>query len=187
MLSTYYDYRHKCLVIGDSKTGKTSIITRFVKDLFTEEHILSVGNNFEAKSLFFRDKNHRFIIFDNSGKSTIIPSYLKNMDVILICYDITDRTTFINIEEWLKKSKFSINKKTCIILCGNKNDLETNRQVSTIEALDFANNNKMCFIESSAKTNSNIKEIFEFISENKINKYYKYESSENIKNGCIII
>ena len=88
MLSTYYDYRHKCLVVGDSNTGKTSLINRFVKDIFYEERVLSGINGFEAKSLNFRDKNHRFIIFDNSSNAINIPSFFRNMDVILLCYDI---------------------------------------------------------------------------------------------------
>lgn len=185
MLSTYYDYRHKCLVVGDSKTGKTSLITRFVKDIFYEEHVLSIGNDFEAKSLNFRDKNHRFIIFDNPSDSTIIPSFFRNMDVILICYDITNRNSFSNIDEWFERAKISLNEKTCIILCGNKSDLETERKVDKNEARDYADNKNMCFIESSAKNNLNIKEIFEFIAKNKINRYY--ETNENTKNRCVII
>jgi small GTP-binding protein len=182
MLSTYYDYRHKCLVIGDSETGKTSLINRFVNNIFYEEHILLIRNDFEAKSINFRDKNHRFIIFDNWSKVIIKPSLFRNMDVIIICYDITNRKSFTNIDEWLKKSKLSINKNTCIILCGNKSDLETERQVDKNEAVNYADKNNMCFIESSAKNNLNIEEIFEYIAKNKINRYH-----ETNENNCVII
>ena len=55
------------------------------------------------------------------------------------------------------------NKNTVILLVGNKCDLENEREVTFQEGKDFADNNGMKFIETSATTNLNVDEAFEIL------------------------
>ena len=92
-----------------------------------------------------------------------MPLYYKGKNGILVVYDITNRQSFDDINFWLNEIKEKANKNTIILLVGNKCDLEDERKVSFQEGKDFADNNGIKFIETSAKTNQNVDEAFEIL------------------------
>lgn len=171
MSTNTYDYLIKCLVIGDSGTGKSSLMMRFTNDVFNPSYISTIGVDFKIKTMDFRDKIVKFQIWDTAGQDrfrTITSSYYRGSNAVLLCYDITDINTFKNIHRWLEEVKnFSIGNPL-LILCGTKTDLGEKRIVSYEEAEEYAKTNNMHFFESSAKNNFNVKAIFELIAENKI-------------------
>ena len=171
MSTNDYDYLIKCLVVGDSGTGKSSLMMRFTDDVFNTTYISTIGVDFKIKTMDFRDKTVKFQIWDTAGQDrfrTITASYYRGSNAVILCYDITDKNTFQNINKWLEEVKnFSVGTPL-LILCGTKTDLEEKRVVSYEEAEEYAKINNMRFFESSSKNNSNVKEIFELIAENKI-------------------
>ena len=92
-----------------------------------------------------------------------MPLYYKGKNGILVVYDITNRQSFDDINFWLNEIKEKANKNTVLLLVGNKCDLEDERKVSFQEGKDFADNNGIKFIETSAKTNQNVDEAFEIV------------------------
>lgn len=78
----------------------------------------------------------------------------------MIVYDITDRESFINTQNWLNDVNRYANEKVPKMLVGNKCDLTENRAVSKEEAEDYATKFGMNYIETSAKTSSNVDEAF---------------------------
>ena len=92
-----------------------------------------------------------------------MPLYYKGKNGILVVYDITNRQSFDDINFWLNEIEKIANKNTVILLVGNKCDLEDERKVSFQEGKDFADNNGIKFIETSAKTNQNVDEAFEIL------------------------
>ena len=92
-----------------------------------------------------------------------MPLYYKGKNGILVVYDITNRQSFDDINFWLNEIKEKANKNTVLLLVGNKCDLEDERKVSFQEGKDFADNNGIKFIETSAKTNQNVDEAFEIL------------------------
>jgi len=166
-----YDYLIKCLVIGDSGIGKSSLMLRFTDDVFNNQYISTIGVDFKIKTMPFKNKITKFQIWDTAGQDrfrTITSSYYRGSNAILICYDVTENETFRNVKKWLEEVKMYSTGNPFLILCGTKSDLENKRQVSTIEGMNYAKNNNMLFFETSAKNNLNIKEIFESIAESKI-------------------
>ena len=171
MLSNTYDYLVKCLVIGDSGTGKSSIMMRFADDIFNSNYISTIGVDFKIRTMEFKNKIVKFQIWDTAGQErfrTLTASYYRGSNAILLCYDISDKNTFNNINIWLEEIKRYSTGKPLLILCGNKTDLEDKREVYKKDAEEYAKINNMYFFESSSKNNSNITEIFELIAENKI-------------------
>lgn len=75
-------------------------------------------------------------------------------------YDITDRQSFTAVSSWLADAQTLASQHIVIILCGNKSDLESERQVTTAEAEQFASENHMYFFETSAKNGINVEEAF---------------------------
>ena len=173
-----YDYLIKCLIIGDSGTGKSSIMIRLVDDKFNTNYISTIGVDFKIKTMNYKDKTFKFQIWDTAGQDrfrTITSSYYRGADTILLCYDITDRKTFINLDKWLEEVKMYSLGEPIIFLCGNKLDLEITRNISRKEGEEYAKSKNMIFFETSSKNNVSIKEIFNFIAEDKINKTTKLE------------
>ncbi len=78
----------------------------------------------------------------------------------MVVYDITDPDSFNNINSWLIEIEKNANKNVYKFLVGNKCDLEDMRKISYEQGKEFADTYGMKFIETSAKTSSNVNEAF---------------------------
>ena len=151
--------RHKIIFVGDACTGKTSIINRIIDNPFNDTYEVSIGIDFMSKNIRFRGQNIKIQIWDSAGQEKykgLIPSYVRNSSIVFIVYDVSNRSSFDNIPNWISFVKNI--EKTIMILCGNKNDLE--REVETKDGEQLAKNEGLLFFECSAKTNENIKNMF---------------------------
>ena len=151
--------RHKIIFVGDAATGKTSIINRIIDNPFNDTYEVSIGIDFMSKNIRFRGQNIKIQIWDSAGQEKykgLIPSYVRNSSIVFIVYDISKRSSFDNIPNWISFVKNI--EKTTMILCGNKTDLE--REVEKNEGEDLAKKEGLLFFECSAKTNENIKNMF---------------------------
>lgn len=118
------------------------------------------------------DKSVKLQIWDTAGQErfkNITASYYRGGAGILVVYDISDRESFNNINSWLIEIEKNAKKGVYKLLIGNKCDLEDKRQVTFEEGKEFAQSNGMKFVETSAKTSQNVKEVFELMSKDIIN------------------
>merc|ERR1711971_397523 len=102
-------------------------------------------------------------IWDTAGQErfrSVTRSYYRGACGALLVYDITDRDSFNSVSTWLSDAKSLASQNIVIILCGNKSDLESERQVTTAEAEQFASENGMYFTETSAKSGENVEDSF---------------------------
>ena len=151
--------RHKVIFIGDANTGKTSIINRIIDNPFNETYEVSIGIDFMSKNIRFRGQNIKIQIWDSAGQEKykgLIPSYVRNSSIVFVVYDVSNRSSFENIPNWISFVKNI--EKTIMILCANKIDLE--REVETKDGEELAKNEGLIYFECSAKTNENIKNMF---------------------------
>ena len=81
--------------------------------------------------------------------------YLKSQGIIIL-FDITNETSFINLKNWMSQIKESCGEDIPILLVGNKIDLEDNRVINKERAMEYANNENIEYIEVSSKTGENI-------------------------------
>lgn len=107
-----------------------------------------------------RGKTESFELLILHRFKTITATYYKGANGIILVYDITDRQSFIDIENWLNEIQTHASPNVTKILVGNKSDLEDDRQVSYQEGKEFAEKLGMEFLETSAKTRVNIDESF---------------------------
>jgi len=151
--------RQKIIFVGDAATGKTSIINRIIDNPFNDIYEVSIGIDFMSKNIRFRGQNTKIQIWDSAGQEKykgLIPSYIRNSSIVFLVYDVSKRSSFDNIMNWIN---FVRNiEKTIMVLCGNKIDL--NREVEKNEGEELARKNGLLFFECSAKTNENIKLMF---------------------------
>ena len=172
-----YDYLFKLLLIGNSSVGKSSLLVRFVDDVWEENFVPTIGVDFKLKTLDVNGKKVKLQIWDTAGQErfkNITASYYRGGNGVLVVYDITDRDSFTNLTSWLIEIEKNANKSVFKLLIGNKNDLESERKVTTEEGKEFADSNGMKFIETSAKTADKVYEAFELLTKeiikNNLNK-----------------
>lgn len=170
-----YDYLLKCLIIGDSGIGKSSMMYRFTDDKYNPSYISTIGVDFNVKTIKFNTKIFKFQIWDTAGQErfrTITSSYYRGADAIIICYDITEKETFNNVTKWLNEIKRFSNNNPLLILCGTKSDMDNKREISIPEGNIFALENNMKFIETSSKNNEGVQKLFETIANNKLDNIF---------------
>ena len=81
----------------------------------------------------------------------------------MIVFDLFNRQSFKNVDNWVRELKEVTDESLTILLVGNKADLEK-REVSALEAMNYANGHGMKYIETSAKTGANVIEAFNEIA-----------------------
>ena len=163
-----YDYLFKLLLIGNSSVGKSSLLVRFVDDVWEENFVPTIGVDFKLKTLDVNGKKVKLQIWDTAGQErfkNITASYYRGGNGVLVVYDITDRDSFENLNSWLIEIEKNASKNVYKLLIGNKSDLEDKRKVTYQEGKDFATSNGMQFIETSAKTDSKVKDAFELLTQ----------------------
>lgn len=115
---------------------------------------------------------------------SITRSYYRGSAGALLVYDITRPETFANLTTWLEEARaHSNNKDMVIILVGNKCDMESRRKVRYEEGEAFAKEHGLLFIETSAKTATNVDSAFTRVAET---IYSKIESGTiDLKNESL--
>jgi Ras-related protein Rab-1A len=158
-----YDYLFKLLLIGNSAVGKSSLLLRFSDNIFNESFLPTIGVDFKIRTFDLNTKTVKLQIWDTAGQErfkTITSSYYKGAHGIILVYDITDRQSFKDIENWLAEVERHANENVVKLLVGNKCDLESARQVSTEEGKEFAESLGIKFLETSAKETTNVDKAF---------------------------
>ena len=157
------DFKLKIVVVGDSGVGKTNLIRRFIQDDFQSNSKATVGVEFFSKSFKINDNVFKIEIWDTAGQErykSITAAYYKGAKGGLVVYDVTSKTSFDNVDNWVSeiKEKASTDMRTMMI--GNKIDLKDERAVSTEEALEKAKLLELPLMEASALDSTNVKQAF---------------------------
>jgi len=126
-------------------------------------HDLTIGVEFGARMVTIDNKPIKLQIWDTAGQESfrsITRSYYRGAAGALLVYDITRRETFNHLASWLEDARQHANSNMTIMLIGNKCDLAHRRAVSTEEGEQFAKENGLVFMETSAKTAHNVEDAF---------------------------
>ena len=181
----YYKEYYNIFILGNSGVGKTALFHRFKGDSFHEDYWSTIVLDLYKIEDFQINSKKKFKVWDTGGYEkyrTIIKHYIREADIIILVYDVTDQKSFYDLNKWIEDIKDCYNKwdETIRILIGNKCDMEDKRVISFRQGSEFANNNGLEYIETSAKENINIHEIFEIIN-NRIDQIVVIEKRIRIK------
>jgi Ras-related protein Rab-1A len=157
------DHLFKLVLIGDSGVGKSCLLLRFADDNFTESYISTIGVDFRFRTVNVDNKTVKLQIWDTAGQErfrTITSAYYRGADGIIMVYDVTNRETFDHVDEWLSEVNRYAHEDTVKLLVGNKADLVSEKQVQANEAQAYADKLGIHFLETSAKTSTNVEAAF---------------------------
>ncbi|MHA2281861.1 MAG: ADP-ribosylation factor-like protein [Promethearchaeota archaeon] len=162
------EYSLKLVLTGDYEVGKTSLIMRFVQNLFKESYQSTVGVEISQKTVDLAENTKiNFAIWDVGGQITQMTPYRKRFyegaNAAFIVIDRTRHESLNSIQKWHNELTKYVSRDLNIILVGNKSDLEEKIVISEDEIKNMANLNDFHYILTSAKTGENVNDIFLYI------------------------
>ncbi|KAG5284540.1 hypothetical protein AALO_G00027800 [Alosa alosa] len=181
--------KFKLVFLGEQSVGKTSLITRFMYDSFDNTYQATIGIDFLSKTMYLEDRTIRLQLWDTAGQErfrslipsyirdsaaavvvyditsqerfrSLIPSYIRDSTVAVVVFDITNVNSFQQTTKWIDDVRTERGSDVIIMLVGNKTDLADKRQITTEEGEQRAKELNVLFIETSAKTGYNVKQLF---------------------------
>jgi small GTP-binding protein len=101
----------RVVLLGESNTGKTSLIARYINNTFEDNIIVTTGAYYDTKAEWFEEENQsiKLEIWDTSGREknrVLNQLFYKDANVCILVYDVTRKESFDEIREyWAKKVK----------------------------------------------------------------------------------
>ena len=180
----------KIIVVGNSGTGKTSFVNKWIKNTFDENYKATIVSEFSYKIYDYKDKSYKIQLWDLAGMDQnicITKIFSKDSHGCIVLSDITDEKTLNECIKWKntvdETTKFLDGTKIPAILIRNKVDLLENENNNDDEEKmkEFCETHSFlrCF-KTSAKTGTNIDESMNFLISTIIDKIEKLvESGSN--------
>lgn len=156
-------FHFKLVLLGDSAVGKSCLVVRFVRDEFFEFQEPTIGAAFLTQTVTLDDATVKFEIWDTAGQEryrSLAPMYYRGAAAAIVVFDITKKDSFNGAKSWVKELQRRGDPNVVIALAGNKADMEAKRKVQTEEAQQYAKENEIIYMETSAKTSLNVKNLF---------------------------
>ena len=171
------DLNLKVILLGDTTVGKTSIFTQYIKKEFKISTLATIGMDNTKKTIKLDGRTINLSILDTPGNPTfrnITKNSIRNSDIIIIVFDITNKNSFENLEKWYNFVKETLDiDKIVVGIAANKNDLEEKSEVTPDEYNSFSQNYNVDVFSVSATDHSIIEEMFLKLTEKYYNSFLK--------------
>ena len=182
----------KIIFLGNSGSGKSSIIQKFICDDYNPDQLSTLGVAFSCKVLNINKKKIKLKLFDTGGQEkyrALSISYFRHADVVLFVFDLNLLNSFNSIQYWIDLFNENNDGKKVKLkyLIGNKCHLEQKVSQDLIDEL--AKKNGLEYMKTSTETKSQVDEMFEHIANDLceyIIKNEKNNTKKNTKKGKIL-
>jgi Ras-related protein Rab-21 len=156
--------RTKVVLLGDGRVGKTSILLRYVKDVFDDRQASTLtASCFDRSVTLPGGEAVRVSIWDTAGQErfhALGPLYYRDADGALLVYDITDEGSFKRVKDWVAELKKMLGEDIVIAIAGNKADMEKSRTVKAADAAAYVASIGGTHHMTSAKLGTGISDAF---------------------------
>eukprot|EP00929_Paragymnodinium_shiwhaense_P004143 TRINITY_DN104871_c0_g1_i1.p1 TRINITY_DN104871_c0_g1~~TRINITY_DN104871_c0_g1_i1.p1 ORF type:complete len:251 (+),score=67.55 TRINITY_DN104871_c0_g1_i1:146-898(+) len=164
MLEQDVDTTLKVIVVGNGQVGKTSMITRFARGIFTNEYKKTIGVDFLEKKLYLNaiGEEVTYLLWDTAGQEeydAITRTYYKGAGACILAFSTTDRASFEAVESWHKKVREECGD-IVMVLVQNKVDLMDSAQVEAREVEFLAKKLHLKLYRTCVKDDLNVSDVF---------------------------
>ena len=194
----------KCILLGESGVGKTSIISRYVSDEFDSNVKSSSTVSYVCKIIEKNNKKIKLNIWDTIGQEkfrAISKMFLTDTKIAILVYSIISQESFKSLDYWLNLYKDQLEESTILGVAANKSDLFLQQEVPDEKGVEYAEKNGAIFGLISARNNKSSVDKFidklvdEYLSKNKntnndnktiriTRKHIKKKEKNNKDGGC---
>lgn len=166
----------KLVLLGEMNSGKTSLVYRLVKNSFHDRMEPTIGAAFVVKNLLVDGVQIKLEIWDTAGQDryrSLAPMYYRGAAAAILVYDITRRSSFEAMRKWVQELQKQAAPNIILAIAGNKADLPGQREITQADLDKYLaelkketkrENGKegdaFIGIECSAKTGTNVNELF---------------------------
>eukprot|EP00047_Mylnosiga_fluctuans_P001486 m.220574 g.220574 ORF g.220574 m.220574 type:complete len:182 (-) comp10406_c0_seq1:142-687(-) len=152
----------KIALLGFPAVGKSSLAQQFVRKKFSDEYCTTIENHMVTNVKLQGGQEFQVHLYDTMGvtEQPNFPDEYLLMDGWVLVFSVIERRSFDVVQDIFHKLRDSGAQRQPIILVGNKSDLTTERQIPTAEAERIAKEFGALYIESSAKDNLHVSDIF---------------------------
>jgi Ras-related protein Rab-8A len=165
--------RIKICFVGDANVGKTSLIGRYVYDVFGDKYLSTLGTKVSRKDIDLQypkdDTKIKMdaMIWDIMGQKTFrslfSDSYFQGANGIIGVCNLTNAESLYSLNEWIHTAR-TIAGDVPIMVLANKSDLKEDIKLTPKEIQDISADWNAKYVLTSAKTGENVTEGFLTIS-----------------------
>uniref|UniRef100_A0A6B2LFT7 small monomeric GTPase n=1 Tax=Arcella intermedia TaxID=1963864 RepID=A0A6B2LFT7_9EUKA len=153
----------KIVLLGEGGVGKSALVIQFIINTFLDAYDPIIEDSYR-KQVTIDEETCILDILDTAGYedfSSLRDHYMRTSQSFILIFSITSRKSFEALKEHRERIiKVKGQEKFPLILCGNKNDLESEKEVSDFEAEELARSWGCPFVKTSAKRRMNVDELF---------------------------
>ncbi|XP_051971831.1 rho-related GTP-binding protein RhoF [Xyrauchen texanus] len=192
----------KIVIVGDGGCGKTSLLMVYAKGDFPEKYAPSVFEKY-VTTVSYGGKDIQLNLYDTAGQEDydrLRPLSYQDVNLVIICYDVTNPTSFENVTiKWFPEVRHFC-KDAPIVLIGCKTDLRKDKErTRKLKALDLApitylqgeetqkQMNAEIYLECSAKYRENVEDIFRETTKRALAARSKAKHALKKKKRCAIL
>jgi small GTP-binding protein len=160
-------FAHKVVILGDSRVGKTSMITRQMLGYQPATQNATIGCHCSEIHVIFDKKDITLQVWDTAGQEmyrALVPVYLRGAHAAILVYDVTDRSSFAALSHWYDVLIDVVPTGTSIYVVGNKIDLDADAVIEDGQAEQFAKEHDAELFKVSAITGQGLDAVFEAIA-----------------------
>ena len=154
--------KYRVILLGNSGVGKTSILLRLLNNKI-DDCLVTVGCEPRKFYIKYKNKKYQLLFFDTAGHEkyrAVARNFLRNTDAVLFVFDISNKKSFEDLSIWYNLYREE-NENVVGLLLGNKSDLE--HKIDEEEADEFAKEHGLLYMETSAKSDKNIKKAIAYL------------------------
>ena len=155
----------KICLMGSFAVGKTSLIARYVKSIFSDKYLTTVGVMIDKKEIRVSGQEVTLIVWDLHGEDDfqkVRMSYLRGSSGYILVADGT-RPFTLNKAMLLHDEARAVVGEVPIVLVLNKSDLTDEWEIEE-SMLDDARARGWVVMNTSAKTGSGVEEAFQVLA-----------------------
>ena len=163
----------KVILVGETGTGKTSLINTFIGLKFDEKVESTSSASFVTHKMQIEGKTYAINLWDTIGQEkfrSLTKIFIKDSKIVIFVYDITRIDTFNELNYWFDTIKNVLGNKPVLGICGNKNDLFQREQVPEEKIEKYANEKKVPYKLTSCKSPLTFKNFMEELLKQYIEK-----------------
>ncbi|XP_047590400.1 ras-related protein Rab-23 isoform X1 [Lutra lutra] len=172
MLEEDMEVAIKMVVVGNGAVGKSSMIQRYCKGIFTKDYKKTIGVDFLERQIQVNDEDVRLMLWDTAGQEefdAITKAYYRGAQACVLVFSTTDRESFEAISSWREKVVAEVGDIPTVLV-QNKIDLLDDSCIKNEEAEALAKKLKLRFYRTSVKEDLNVTEVFKYLAEKYLQK-----------------